>query len=57
MDAAMADPEKSKVVGVWLAQKYGVRNWAGMSRVAREAWSKPESTEGPRQSRPWDSNS
>jgi thymidine kinase len=40
MDAAMADPEKSKVVGVWLAQKYGVRNWAGMSRVAREAWSK-----------------
>jgi len=38
MDEAMADPEKSKVVGAWLAQKYGVSDWDGMSKVAKEAW-------------------
>ena len=38
IDEAMSDPEKSKVIGKWLAEKYGVSNWDEMSRVAKKAW-------------------
>ena len=38
IDEAMSDPEKSKVIGRWLAEKYGVRNWDEMSKAAKKAW-------------------
>ncbi len=40
LDAAWAEPEKAKLVGEWLANKYGVEreDWDAMSADAREAW-------------------
>ncbi len=39
IDEAMSDPEKSKIIGKWLAEKYGVSDWDEMSKVAKKAWS------------------
>ncbi len=39
LDAAMADAERAKVVGAWLAGKYGIswEEWEGLSGLARAA--------------------